>query len=58
MATPLTPSTSGFLGVRKLCQEERFALIGLACDAVVEPEGEADEEEDGADAHLGLNVKD
>ena len=33
-----------------------FTLNGVACQAVVDPVGQADEEEDGADDHLGHDV--
>ena len=35
-----------------------LTLNGVACDAVVEPVGQGDEEKDGADGHLGHDVKD
>ena len=35
-----------------------FTLNGVACEAVVDPVGQADEEEDGTHGHLGQDLKD
>ena len=35
-----------------------FTLNGVACQAVVDPVGQADEEEGGAHGHLGHDIKD
>ena len=33
-------------------------MNGVACEVVVDPVGQADEEEDGAHGHLGHDLKD